>query len=41
MSEGSLEIVRGIYCRTLLLDPDLLAVLGTERAVACPRECEC
>jgi ketosteroid isomerase-like protein len=28
MSEESLEIVRGIYCRTLLLDPDLLAALG-------------
>ena len=28
MSEESLEIVRGIYCRTLLLDPDLLAALA-------------
>jgi hypothetical protein len=28
MSEESLEIVRGIYCRTLALDPDLLVALG-------------
>ena len=28
MTEGSLEIVRGIYCRTLCLDPDLLAGLA-------------
>jgi ketosteroid isomerase-like protein len=28
MSEENLEIVRGIYCRTLRLDPDLLAALG-------------
>jgi ketosteroid isomerase-like protein len=28
MSEESLEIVRGIYCRTLLLDPDLLTGLA-------------
>lgn len=28
MSQENLEIVRGIYCRTLLLDPDLLAALG-------------
>jgi ketosteroid isomerase-like protein len=28
MSEENLEIVRGIYCRTLALDPDLLVALG-------------
>jgi ketosteroid isomerase-like protein len=28
MSEENLEIVRGIYCRTLALDPDLLAALA-------------
>jgi ketosteroid isomerase-like protein len=28
MTEESLEIVRGIYCRTLRLDPDLLAGLA-------------
>ena len=28
MSEENLEIVRGIYCRTLLLDPDLLEGLA-------------
>jgi ketosteroid isomerase-like protein len=28
MSEENLEIVRGIYCRTLPLDPDLLVGLG-------------
>ncbi len=28
MSEETLEIVRGIYCRTLSLDPDLLAALA-------------
>jgi ketosteroid isomerase-like protein len=28
MSEENLEIVRGIYCRTLSLDPDLLAGLS-------------
>jgi ketosteroid isomerase-like protein len=27
MPEESFEIVRGIYCRTLLLDPDLLVAL--------------
>jgi uncharacterized protein len=32
MSEESLEIVRGIYCRTLLLDPDLLAALDEHAA---------
>jgi ketosteroid isomerase-like protein len=28
MSEEALEIVRGIYCRTLALDPDLLVALA-------------
>jgi SnoaL-like domain len=28
MSEENLELVRGIYCRTLALDPDLLVALG-------------
>jgi ketosteroid isomerase-like protein len=28
MSEENLEIVRGVYCRTLLLDPDLLVGLA-------------
>jgi len=28
MSEENLEIVRGIYCRPLRLDPDLLAALA-------------
>lgn len=28
MTEETLEIVRGIYCRTLRLDPDLLAGLA-------------
>ena len=28
MTEESIEIVRGIYCRTLRLDPDLLAGLA-------------
>jgi hypothetical protein len=28
MSEENLEIVRGIYCRTLALDPDLLVALA-------------
>jgi ketosteroid isomerase-like protein len=28
MSEENLELVRGIYCRTLALDPDLLVALA-------------
>jgi ketosteroid isomerase-like protein len=28
MSDENLEIARGIYCRTLALDPDLLVALG-------------
>ena len=28
MAEEALEIVRGIYCRTLRLDPDLLVALA-------------
>jgi hypothetical protein len=28
MSQENVEIVRGIYCRTLALDPDLMVALA-------------